>query len=151
MSLFPITVFLEPWNNVSAQLSFLSHAIRLTPEIFTMNQLLTKKVIPLDAPSRNNLAASVLNSASTSPWNCIELVSFLLSLSESSYTSQVAEIVEIGGQQSPDLLLLAIAQLYAEQSTAQNVCEFKCRLIRRRTRRNQALINQPLIRSKNYL
>jgi CCR4-NOT transcription complex subunit 1 len=110
MSLFPTLIFLNPWNNQKAQLSFLFHALTLTHEIFTMNQLLTNKVIQTDLPSRSSVASSVINSAASSPWNYLDLVQFLVSISDGPNKVKVREIFNLGVQQSPDLLLLALCQ-----------------------------------------
>lgn len=114
MSLFPTNVFVEPWKNTAAQLGFLSNSIRFYPELFTKTQILKQKAISLDTPSRNNLTASIIASASTSPWNSIELVSLFVRLSEGPYGAQVVDILEYGLSKSPDLMLLAFAQLYSD-------------------------------------
>jgi CCR4-NOT transcription complex subunit 1 len=122
MTLFPTNIFLDPWNNTTAQLGFISNAIRYYPEIFSKTLALKQKAVPLDVPNRNNLTASLLSSASASPWNSVELISLLIQLSDGPCSSLVAEIFEYGLGKSPDLILLGLALLYtdSERAIAQN-------------------------------
>ncbi|KAI8909736.1 CCR4-Not complex component, Not1-domain-containing protein [Gorgonomyces haynaldii] len=129
MSLFPTSIFLEQWKNPNAQLSFLNQAIRLTPEIFTLNQGLTRKVISPDMTARSNLATSLMNAASSSPWNSLELVQLLIILSDSPAAGTVREIFEFGIQTSPDILLLAIAQLRPEKVSIKKLAAGLVRLL----------------------
>ena len=87
-----------------------------------MSHHLVRKVIPLDMAGRNSLAASILNSASTSAWNSLDLIQILLSLGDGPCAAQVREILDVGAQQSPDLLLLAFSHfLMTENSIVANL------------------------------
>ena len=119
MSTFPTGVFLSKWSNRKAQLLFLRHALQLTPEIFTMNQFMTRKVVPdQQMQSGSQQRPSGLNAAAAvSPWNCMALTELLVHLcGDPEYGVLSREILEIGVQQSPDFLLLCLAEMHANES-----------------------------------
>ena len=89
MTLFPTPVFLEPWSNQQAQLHFLMNALRYTPEIFTMNQLLTRRVVVLDPQRANPISAAAVNSA----WNAYDLTVCLIGMASSYDTTSLDTLV----------------------------------------------------------
>ena len=108
---FPIGLFMERWTNTRAQLSFLRHTIQVAPELFTMNHTIVRRVVPLDTAIAGNVGRSILNAAAISPWNSIELIQCVLELCESPLAAEATALLDLGVQQSPDFIVLAMAQL----------------------------------------
>nr|KAJ3414525.1 hypothetical protein HK105_001741 [Polyrhizophydium stewartii] len=111
--LFPIAVFLDRWSNQRAQINFLRHTVQIAPELLAVTPSLSRRVIPLDTPLQGNLGRSVLSAASISPWNSLDLIQCIMSLGDSTVGEEAKMVVELGIQQSPDLILLGFAQLSA--------------------------------------
>ncbi|KAI8897671.1 CCR4-Not complex component, Not1-domain-containing protein [Globomyces pollinis-pini] len=113
MSNFPTNVFLEQWTNRRAQIQFLTRAVQIAPEAFTMSKFVTKTVVSSETFQMNNLNRIFLNSASQSCWNSMELCRILIDYSDASPQSEESSnlLIEIALEQSPDLLLLAFVSL----------------------------------------
>ncbi|KAJ3175056.1 hypothetical protein HDU87_006452 [Geranomyces variabilis] len=106
--MFPVGAFFGRWKNEAAQLSFLRQAIQSIPDLFSMNQTIAKRVVPLDVAAS---ARSVIPSLVTQSFNCLELIETLITLSDGHLYEEVKSILDFAVQQSPELMLLAFAQV----------------------------------------
>ncbi|KAI8922013.1 CCR4-Not complex component, Not1-domain-containing protein [Powellomyces hirtus] len=112
---FPIGAFFGRWKNELGQLSFLRQAIQSIPEIFSMNQTISKRVVPLDVAAS---ARSAIPSLATQSFNCLELIEALVGLSDGPLYGEVKPILDFAVQQSPELMLLGFAQMTAPWNDA---------------------------------
>ncbi|KAJ3299964.1 hypothetical protein HK104_005661 [Borealophlyctis nickersoniae] len=106
---FPITAFFGRWTNEKGQLSFLKHAIQAAPELFSLNQIATRRVVTLDGA--NNAARLIIPALGNQAWNSLDLIETLVGLSDGALHEDVKAIFESASQQSPELILLGFAQL----------------------------------------
>ncbi|RKO89373.1 hypothetical protein BDK51DRAFT_32336, partial [Blyttiomyces helicus] len=107
---FPISTFFSRWKNEKGQLSFLKHAIQSAPEVFSLNQGgSARRVIPLDGS--NGAARAVIPALGNQAWNSLDLLESLVLLSDGPLYDEAKTLFELGAQQSPELILLGLAQL----------------------------------------
>lgn len=112
MSTFPTNVFLDRWKNRKAQIGFLTQAVQIAPEVFTLSKFITRHVVSKDTFPLNNATRFFFNSCIQSCWNSMELCELLIDYSESFAPGESsAGLVELGLEQSPDLLLLAFSSI----------------------------------------
>ncbi|EGF78328.1 hypothetical protein BATDEDRAFT_35788 [Batrachochytrium dendrobatidis JAM81] len=109
--LLPTNVFLERWTNQKAQVSFLRYTIQMASELFTLVATLPRRVVTMESVPPGNLGRSVLSASSTSPWNSLDLIQSLMELSQTQYVDEVKQLIELGIQHSPGLMLLGFARL----------------------------------------
>ncbi|KAJ3024175.1 hypothetical protein HKX48_005578 [Thoreauomyces humboldtii] len=112
--LFPVGAFFGKWTNELGQLSFLRQAIQSIPELFSINETITKHVVPLEGASARTAAPSL----ATQCFNCLELIETLLALSDGHLYAEVKPILDYAVQQSPELMLLSFAQMTAPWNDA---------------------------------
>ncbi|KAJ3305272.1 hypothetical protein HDV03_001870 [Kappamyces sp. JEL0829] len=118
MSTFPTNVFLERWKNRSAQIGFLTQAVQIAPEVFTLSKYLSRHVVSKETFPFNNSTRFFFNSSIQSCWNSLDLCELLVDYGESGYGSESSgALVEIALEQSPDLLLLAFSMMKAPWSS----------------------------------
>jgi CCR4-NOT transcription complex subunit 1 len=112
MSLFPTKIFLTRWHNRPAQIQFLSEAVQVAPEIFTMCKSINRFVVSKEKFVVNNATKFFINSAIQSCWNSLDLIELLVEYSANAknQSESCRPLIELGLDQAPDLFLLAFAQ-----------------------------------------
>ncbi|ORY06821.1 Not1-domain-containing protein [Basidiobolus meristosporus CBS 931.73] len=109
---FPLDVLWHRWNNTKGQLSFLRQAIQAPIEVIDIAELATKKIVdPEDVASTNPQFANIASNLVTQPWNNLDLIQNLIFMYETEVGEEVKSLFERGTKQTPELLLLGLAQL----------------------------------------
>jgi hypothetical protein len=112
MSTFPTNVFLERWKNRPAQIGFLTQAVQIAPEVFTLSKYLIRHVVSKETFPLNNATRFFFNASVQSCWNSLDLCELLVDYSERGFgADSVGPLVDIALEQSPDLLLLAFSTM----------------------------------------
>ena len=110
--MFPAQALLQPWTNKLGQIQLLTHAVRLTPELFTRNRNARKYITEQNTNNYNtHLSIGFVTTALNSAWNNIDLVQLMIELWE-SYPTHVSTFFAIAVSQSPDVLLLTLSHLH---------------------------------------
>jgi CCR4-NOT transcription complex subunit 1 len=118
MSLFPTKIFISRWNNRPAQIQFLTEAVKIAPEIFTMCKSINRLVVTKETFPMNNATRFFINGSLQSCWNSLDLIELLIEYSAivQSPAESCSDLIELGLEQAPDLLLLALSMLNASWS-----------------------------------
>jgi CCR4-NOT transcription complex subunit 1 len=113
MSIFPTKLFLNRWNNRPAQLQFLTEAVKIAPEIFTMCKSINRLVVSKETFVMSNATRFFINGSMQSCWNSLDLIELIVEYSSNAKSSaeSVSPLIELGLDQGPDLLLLGFALL----------------------------------------
>jgi CCR4-NOT transcription complex subunit 1 len=103
---FPINAICgRPWANTEGQLSFLSHAVNASAEVFSFEHSPNKQA-PLDGLSSNKQATGTANQC----WLSLDLISTLFDLAELGHYAKVRSTFEQPRKHCPEVLFLGIAQ-----------------------------------------
>ncbi|KAK9712477.1 CCR4-NOT core subunit cdc39 [Basidiobolus ranarum] len=112
ISPFPLDVFWHRWNNTKGQFSFLKQAIQAPIEVIDIAELATKKIVdPEDVASTNPQFANIATNLFTQPWNNLDFIQNLIFMYETEISEDVKDLLEKGTKQTPELILLGLAQL----------------------------------------
>lgn len=112
MSTFPTNVFLDRWKNRKAQIGFLTQAVQIAPEVFTLSKFLTRHVVSKDTFPLNNATRFFFNASVQSCWNSMELCELLVDYGESFVVGESSSgLIDLALEQSPDLVLLAFCSI----------------------------------------
>ncbi|KAL0425803.1 UNVERIFIED_CONTAM: CCR4-NOT transcription complex subunit [Sesamum radiatum] len=92
------------WNNIEGQLSFLKHAVSVSPDVFTFahseRQLSFDDAVIGDTFQQVNYA-----------WSCRDLLEVLCQISERGHASAVRSLLEYPLTRCPEVLLLGMAHV----------------------------------------
>ncbi|KAL2234042.1 UNVERIFIED_CONTAM: CCR4-NOT transcription complex subunit 1 [Sesamum indicum] len=101
------------WNNIEGQLSFLKHAVSVSPEVFTFahseRQLSFDDAVIGDTFQQVNYA-----------WSCRDLLEVLCQISERGHASAVRSLLEYPLTHCPEVLLLGMAHVNTAYNLIQN-------------------------------
>lgn len=113
LSFFPTQIFLNRWSNRKAQIQFLTQAVQIAPEIF-YNKSIQRVVVGPENFTVNNTTTYFMNSCASNCWNCLELIQICIEYTSTATNvgESMAQLLEMGLEQAPDLLLLAFAQVF---------------------------------------
>ncbi|KAJ3103919.1 hypothetical protein HDU97_009731 [Phlyctochytrium planicorne] len=109
LSRFPTKVFLGEWKHVKGQFSFLKNAIQFAPDLFGPSY--TPRRVVTDTVVVPAVAKPLLVSISSQPWNSLDLIQTLMLVTEKDAGEETKAFFEFSFQQSPELILLGLAQL----------------------------------------
>ncbi|KAJ3332113.1 hypothetical protein HDU76_001257 [Blyttiomyces sp. JEL0837] len=111
---FPISAFFGRWKNIKGQYSFLKQAVQSAPELFSFSSSMRRVISdPASVTSIKTISSTFLNQ----PWNSLDLIETLVSISESELYEDVKVFLEFSSQQSPELMLLGLSQIGGTWST----------------------------------
>ncbi|KAJ3269632.1 hypothetical protein HDV01_001148 [Terramyces sp. JEL0728] len=102
---FPTNIFLDRWENRKAQLSFLTHVVKVTPELFTLSKHVTRHVVSKETFPLNATTRFFFNSCIQSCWNSLDLCRIVLDYSD---LKECHALIDLAFEQAPEILLLAI-------------------------------------------
>ncbi|KAL0429074.1 UNVERIFIED_CONTAM: CCR4-NOT transcription complex subunit, partial [Sesamum radiatum] len=101
------------WNNIEGQLSFLKHAVSVSPEVFTFahseRQLSFDDAVIGDTFQQVNYA-----------WSCRDLLEVLCQIAERGHASAVRSLLEYPLTRCPEVLLLGMAHVNTAYNLIQN-------------------------------
>ncbi|KAL0379712.1 UNVERIFIED_CONTAM: CCR4-NOT transcription complex subunit [Sesamum angustifolium] len=101
------------WNNIEGQLSFLKHAVSVSPDVFTFahseRQLSFDDAVIGDTFQQVNYA-----------WSCRDLLEVLCQISERGHASAVRSLLEYPLTRCPEVLLLGMAHVNTAYNLIQN-------------------------------
>lgn len=104
---FPIeAVCGDLWGNTAGQMSFLSHAVFVPPEVFTFKHT-PRKQAPVEGLNANKSPTGTINEC----WLSLDLLSTLFDLAEVGFYSKVRSILDHPMKQCPEILLVGAAQV----------------------------------------
>ncbi|KAJ3184471.1 hypothetical protein HDU85_001776 [Gaertneriomyces sp. JEL0708] len=104
---FPIGVFFGRWNNERGQFSFLRQVIYSVPDLIGANLTIRRRPVADAVPVNRVLFVG----SSSSAFNSLDLIETLMAISDGPLYEDVKSLFEYAVQQSPELLVLAFAQV----------------------------------------
>ncbi|KAJ1537025.1 hypothetical protein HK096_005081 [Nowakowskiella sp. JEL0078] len=115
---FPTQAFFGIWKNVKTQLSFIKQAIQTVPDLFTLNQSVTRRVVSVDPTLTHVTTRSMIQNLSNQPWNSLDVLDTLIFLSEGEVQEEARALLEFASQHAPEVVALGLSQMKEPWSQA---------------------------------